>query len=492
MKFKLKFFFKDIFLTYIAEFIVLASFFIIYKLIANNFGPEGVGEYSLIKKVFSFFLPITFLGLGVGITRCIAITKDKAERVDHLKIGLIMVFISTSIFLIFINIFKENFAKIFFGTTEYVNLVFPFSIFLIGVVFHMLVYSYFRGYLLIKFFNFFQIINLAIVPIVILVFLKDITIENFIFLIGISTFIIAFIFSLYFIREFFTSIREEQFKNSFKKLVHYSFPRIPGNFALAGILSLSPIVAVHFATIEEVGYLSVSQSLLQVSSVVVAPLGLVLLPKISNLIAGGRQETIKENLNFLIGAVVQCSIFACFQLIIFSDFIIKYWLGPEFLPAVPIMRIIFCSIVFYTFYVSMRSILDATEIKPLNTINLFISLIIFTVVSFILLFLFIFFNPIISLAISFTFSLACLGILTYISIRKIYHGNILKDFKYVYIAVFVNILLGIITVLVKNSIVLDIFSLILFECILGIFYLLILWMLKMEWTKMFFKMIKPN
>jgi len=485
-------FFKDIFLTYIAEFINLAGFFVIYKLIANSFGPEGVGEYSLIKKVFSFFLPITFLGLGVGITRCISIAKDKEERIDYFKIGLIMVFISTSIFLVFINLFNESFAKIFFGGIEYINLIFPFSIFLIGLVFHMLVYSYFRGRLFVKIFNIFQIINLAIVPIIILVFLKNITIENLIFLIGISTFIIAFIFSLYFIKEFFVPIRKRQFKNSFKELVYYSFPRIPGNFALAGILSFGSIVAVHFATIEEVGYLSISQGLLQITSVMVAPLGLILLPKISNLISNGKQEIIKENLNFFIGAIIQCSIFACFQLIIFSDIIIKYWLGSDFLPAVPILRIVFCSIVFYTFYVSMRSILDAVEFKPLNTINLFISLIIFIVLSFILLFLFNFFNPIISLTMSFSYSLICLGILTYISIRKIYFENIFKDLRYIYIALLINILLGIITIIMKDLVIFNIFYLILFECILGLFYLLSLWILKMEWLKVFLRTIKAN
>lgn len=67
MKFKLRPIFKDISLTFITQAIVLVSFFFIYRLIAKNFGPEGVGEYSLIRRVLGFFLPLLLLGLGIGI-----------------------------------------------------------------------------------------------------------------------------------------------------------------------------------------------------------------------------------------------------------------------------------------------------------------------------------------------------------------------------------------------------------------------------------------
>ncbi|GAH59283.1 unnamed protein product, partial [marine sediment metagenome] len=63
MRFKLKPIFRDIFLTFIAEAIVLIGFIFIYRLIATNFGPEGVGKYSLIKKVIGFLQPLLLLGL---------------------------------------------------------------------------------------------------------------------------------------------------------------------------------------------------------------------------------------------------------------------------------------------------------------------------------------------------------------------------------------------------------------------------------------------
>lgn len=483
MKIKLKPFFKDISLTFIAEAIVLIAFFFIYRLIAKNFGPEGVGEYSLVKRVLGFLQPLLLLGLWVGLPRYIAMAEDKEQRSSYIKAGGLTVATATFVFLIFVNLFKDYFAKIFFGTTNYSNLVLPFSLFLAGLTLHTLIYSYFRGQLLTKAFNILQVINLALVPIGILIFFKDISIEKLISLIGISTFVIAFVFALYFIKEFFVPIKKWQFTNSLKELLHYSFPRFIAGFVYAAFLSLGPIFATHFASIQEVGYLSVSQSLLGVTGVAVAPLGLILLPKVSNMIAQKRTEEIKESLNYLIGATVQLSIFIFFQLIIFTDVIIKYWLGPEFINAIPIMRIIFGSIIFYLFCGAVGSILEASKVKPINLINSFISLGVFLITSGILLFLVKLFPPIISLSITFTSGMICLGILSYVSIRKIYFEKLNKDLNYLWTAISINIFLGSIAILTKSFIVSRFYYLIIFEILLGSIYLLILWVLKTDWLR---------
>ena len=483
MKFKLRPIFRDISLTFITQAIILLALFLIYRLIAKNFGPEGMGEYSLVKRVTGFLQPILLLGLGIGIPRYIAMSRDKEQRSNYIKAGGLMAVIFTFIFLIFINIFKDSFAKIFFGTTDYTNLVLPFSFFLAGLTSHALVYSYFRGRLFVKTFNLLQVINLALIPIGILIFFKGITIEKLITLLGVTTFVIALLFLLFFVKEFFTRTQKEQFKNSSKELLHYSFPRCIAYFVCAGLLSLGPIFAAHFATIKEAGYLSVSQSLLGAAGVAVAPLGLILLPKVSNLIVNGKENTIKENLNYLIGATIQCSIFICFQLIIFTDVIIKYWLGPEFVDAVPIMRIVFCSIIFYFLGGIVGNVLEASKVRPINLINVCVSLVAFLMISGVLLFLIKIFSPAISLSIAFTSGFVCLGILTYISIRKIYPEKLKKDLSYFWIAAGINILLGGVAMLTKSFIASRFYYLFTFEVLIGIIYLSILWLLKADWLR---------
>jgi len=216
---------------------------------------------------------------------------------------------------------------------------------------------------------------------------------------------------------------------------------------------------------------------------IISPLGVILLPKVSNMIAQKREQEIKENLNSLIGATIQLSIFVSFQLIIFTDVMINYWLGSKFLGAVPVMRIVFLSIFFYALYEATRNILDAAKVRPINTINLFISLGVFLIIASVLLFLVKFFTPIISLSISLTFATLCLGILTYISIRKIYPEKINKDLNYLWTAIVINILLGSIAILVKSFIISRFYYLVVFEILMGIIYLSILYLLKTEWIR---------
>ena len=483
MKFNLRPIFKDVSLTFFAQVIILVAFIFIYRLIARNFGADGIGEYSLVKKVIAFLQPLFLLGLGVGIPRYIAMSQDKNQISAYMKAGGSMVTIFTFILIIFINLFKDYFAKLFFGSIEYTNLVLPFSLLFAGLVLHALIVFCFRGKLLIKTFNSLQIINLAIVPIGILIIFKNITIERLIILIGVTTLIITFLFSLLLVKEFFIWIEKRQLKNSLKELFCYSFPRFIASFVYGGLMSLGPIFAAQFASIQEVGYLSVSQSLLGTVGVVSAPLGLILLPKVSNMITQKREGEIKENLNYLIGAVIQCSVFLCFQLIIFTDAIIKYWLGPDFIGAIPVMRIIFCSIVFFLFCGAVGSVLEASKVKPINLINLCISLGIFLIIAGILLFLVKFFSPIISLSIGFTSGLTCLGILTYFSIRKIYPEKLRKDLNYLWIAIGINISLGGVAMLAKPFIVSRFYYLAIFEILIGVVYLSILWLLKIEWLK---------
>ena len=482
MKSKLRPIFKDVSVTYIAQAVTLVAFLCIYRLIGKNLGPEGVGEYALARRVVALLSPFLLLGLGMGIPRYIAMSRNKEQRSAYMKVGLVVV-IFTLMFLIFMNLLKECFAKIFFGNIEYANLMLPLSFLLAGVILHGLVYSYFRGRLFVNTFNLLQVINLALVPLIILVLFKNITIDKLITLNGITTVIISLFFSSFFAKEFFIRIKILELKNSSKNLLRYSLPRIPSSLALSGFFSLGPIFAAHFASIEEAGYLSVSQTLLTIVGTTIAPLGVILLPKISSMIIQKRDEEIKENLNYLIGASIQISIFVSFQLIIFADAIIKYWLGSEFLDAIPVMRIASCSIFFYLFYRTVGSVLDASKIKPINTINLFISLGIFLTSSGILLFIIRLFSPIISLSIAFLSGLIFLGILSYISIRKIYPEKLSKDLKYFLIAIGINMIIGGIAISAKSFMLSRFYYLIMFEILIGIVYLLILWSLRMDWLR---------
>jgi len=76
-----------------------------------------------------------------------------------------------------------------------------------------------------------------------------------------------------------------------------------------------------------------------------------------------------------------------------------------------------------------------------------------------------------------------LGILSYVSVRKIYPEKLNKDLNYLWTAISINIFLGSIAILTKSFIVSRFYYLIIFEILLGSIYLLILWVLKTDWLR---------
>lgn len=483
MNFNIKPFFKDIFLTFAAEALVLASFFVTYRLIAGSYGPDGVGEYSLVKRVAGFLQPFLLLGLGIGLPRYIAIARDETQKRAYIKAGA--VFTAVGVFASFavINIFKTQFAEMFFGAGAYADFIFPFSLFLAGLVLHALVYSCFRGASRVKLFNSLQIINLALVPVLMFFILRYAGIGRVVGLIGAFTCAISLALFLFFCKEVLVPVGARRFFDSAKEMLVYSFPRFISSFVYAGLISLPPILAAHFASVKEAGYLSVSQSLLAVAGSAISPLGLVLLPKVSNMISQKREEEIKENVGYLIGAAVQCSIFICCQMVIFADVIINYWLGPGFSSAVIIARIVFLSMVSYFVCGCIGNILEASKVKPINLFNLLASFFVFSILSGLMLFVYKIFSPAVSLSIAFSCGMILLGALTYAAVRKIYPDDNKKDGGYFISAVAINAVIALATIFAKPVLAASLFFFAGFEIVAGLLYLAALWAVKIDWIR---------
>lgn len=474
-------FIRKVGITFIVQGIVLLSFFLIYRLVAKNYGPDGVGEYSLVKRALGFLQPLLFLGLEIGIPRYIAMSSPP-QRGLYLKAGFLSVVFLTLIASIPVVFIPDFFARIFFGSAQYSDFAVPFALFLAGFNIHALICCYFQGRLWIGRYNFLQLINLAVVPVAVLIVLNQLSLSAAILAMGVVNIILSLSFIPYLIRDLFSRASSGNFRQSFRDLINYSIGRLPGDFILAGMLSLSPIFAAHFITLAQVGYLSIGQSLVAAIGAIAAPLGTVLLPKVSNMIAAGRQESIRANVGLFISAILQLSVFVCFQMILVADLIVKFWLGEEFLAAVTVIRFSIFSAIFYFFYVSTRSVIDAISIKPINTINLAVSFTLFTAANGLAALLSGLVDMATAMNLAFAFGVVCLGSMTYRSIRELYPQKNNEDVFSTVTAVAINLILAV-TVIAAKPFICSIFALLAFEAVMGIAYLLFLFLIKINWVR---------
>jgi len=111
------------------------------------------------------------------------------------------------------------------------------------------------------------------------------------------------------------------------------------------------------------------------------------------------------------------------------------------------------------------------------------SFFLFLILSGLMLFVYKIFSPAVSLSIAFSCGMILLGLLMYVAVRKIYPDKLSKDLNYLLVAIGINALLGCMAISIKAFIISRFYYLIIFEILIGLSYLLILWLLKTDWLR---------
>lgn len=406
---------KDYIITFLTEFIVLASGILVYKLAANILGKEGFSEYALSRRTVSLIQPALLIGLGVGIPRYIAYASSSpnSKKPDAYFVGgLTTLVLVVLIFTFILNLFKNNLAFLIFGSSNYVYLMFPINLMLLGTILHAACYSYFRGKLLMFKANSLQFINMGIVPPFVFLIGKDI--RQILSISGLLWVIISTIFLISIIKNL--AFKDANIFSAAKELIFYGLQRVPGDFGIAALLTLPAIFTAHITGVREAGNVAFGVSILNMIGSIFAPIGLILLPKASQIIANKDFKLLGYYIRKILKTTFFLTALGVVFFEVFASEIINLYLGRTFSDLVLPTRIIMIAGLAYTVYVSMRSIIDAYYVKAINTLNIFLSLLLFLLLSGIVV---LFIKNYIYIVCSFVIALFSLGSLTLLEIRKL-------------------------------------------------------------------------
>lgn len=336
-------------------------------------------------------------------------------------------------------------------------------------------------------------IGIGVLPVALLISIPGCTVRLLIGLTGLGLCAMTAVFVVPIVRRVLLHWPRGQIRTSAKELLRYSLPRVPGDFAMMALLGVGPVLAAHYAAMREVGYLSAGQSLLWLMTVSVTPLGIVLLPRISNLLAQGKEQVVRENLNDLLSATMHLSIFLVVQIVIFLDVAVRFWLGDEFVEGVPIMRVVVLALPFHLVYVAMRSPIDAAVVKAVNARNLIASLAVFLVAAVAALLCRRMISPALGLGIAVTAGFCVLGFLTCLSAKRVY--DIGLSFKSLLPVIPLTSVLGVAAWALKSFLlpgVAGIIQLAVFELCLLAIYVFLLDRCQIEWPGKFLDKISVH
>jgi O-antigen/teichoic acid export membrane protein len=364
--------------TMLTEFFVTVCGILLLKLAATMLGPVGFGEYTLSRRAVGLlYLPLV-MGLGIAAPRYIAITRagalekfsESAFATATLTAGLLPIMAVA----LLLNIVPAWGAFVLFGTSDLTHLVPPATIALAGIALHSMVYAIYRGRSEMGLANTMQLVNLGLIPVGVFS-LGMSRAESVLAATGAGWLMVSGVALLHVLyRERggwrgFASMREH-----LALLLRFGIPRVPGEFALVGLFALPSLIAVRAHGVVAAGQFSAALSVLTMMSGAFAPVGLVLLPRASAQAATGDLVGLRKLvLRILGGGILLATLGVIVAELLIPPFI-RWYFGPAFLPAIPIFRACILGTIPYVVYILMRSILDALDVKAINSRNLIITL----------------------------------------------------------------------------------------------------------------------
>ena len=238
----------------------------------------------------------------------------------------------------------------------YSNYFWYYFLFSFGISAQFMTYALYRGYMNMVGANIFQFIGTAIIPII--VFSLVTTIYNGLFWVGFTaTSVMIFSFLL---RNRGIHLGRISLKHS-KRLIVYGIERIPSFLSQFILLAGVPIFIAQTVNFESVAYFNSSLSLVRLALLIINPLGMVLLPRIANMIAGKSMGDVQSLLKILLTAGIVFSLLGTIYIFLFAPIILEFWLGEVSDVGVLILRFSILALPFYTFAGLTRSPIDAVS-----------------------------------------------------------------------------------------------------------------------------------
>ncbi|MFH1731243.1 MAG: lipopolysaccharide biosynthesis protein [Planctomycetota bacterium] len=378
-------FIRDLILTQATAALTVAGLIVVTRLLAKGLGAELFGVYALGRRVTMMAIPLATVSAGVSITRYVAQAEDEWSRLRFLVAGLILAVLPCALIAVVAAGLAPQVSAIVFGAAQYAPVCRAWAVMLVGYALYTVSFSLYRGSGRIGTANLWQLGVVVLCPIVAsAVLARRGEVAPIVFVMGAAYYAVLLPLGANMLRGFRSSREGLRVGSALAPLVRYGAPRIPGSFALYGLFVIGPLLAPHFLSLKESGYLVVGQSLLVIVEGGLSAFTVVLLPKVSRLVAEKRDEFIRERVGNLLAFVFHCGLFAMLHLALWSDQIVWGWVGSEYAPAVPVVRIFAVVTLPYATFMMCRPVIDAVEEKAVNTLNLLVSLVLAAVLCFVL------------------------------------------------------------------------------------------------------------
>lgn len=354
---------RDYAITFAAEALVVVSYLIVFRLVAQHLGATGFGEYSLARRTLALLVPLGMIGADVGITRFISFApRGGGSGPDYTAAGTLVIgsgMVAISILLVALH---TQLAQLFYGSTGYVHLIWPLPLLLLGSGSSIVAFAALRGEMRMGTAAMIMVLNQAVVPLVAVLVggpawvVLDITGAGWLAV------------SSCFILVAGVSISGGLIQRT-RELFAFGLPRIPGDVLQLALFSVPGIVVAHVADIRVAGVVAFVLAALRMIGSMLTPVSYVLLPVASRLVASSSYAELDRQVRTVVFVTATILVAGTVVVEVGADRIVAAYLGSGFGSTVPVLRLLMLGALPFGLYAALRSVIDAHHHRAINSRN---------------------------------------------------------------------------------------------------------------------------
>jgi O-antigen/teichoic acid export membrane protein len=363
--------------TFLAEGLVIGSYLLAFKLIAAYAGTQGFGEYSLSRRTLSLLMPLVVLGADLGIARYVSYAEEEksGKSPGYAAASLILLAAGVAAVSVVLLVAAGFWSQVFFGSERYASLVLALPVLLGGGGLHAVAYGYLRGLHRIQAANVLMAVNMGLVPLAAIVLFHT-SVAWILYAMGIG-WTIASGLALVRLRFNFTGIKER-----LREMTRFGIPRMPGDFFSLLLFAMPGILIAQAADIRVAGIVAFGVAAVSMIGSGLTPVSFLLLPAAARLLAAGKVRQLRTEVIEVVGLTLAGTLIVVVLLEVFAGPIVNIYLGPSFSSGVNILRLTLIGALPWAAYVTLRSVIDAHHVRPINARNLAISFLFALVLAF--------------------------------------------------------------------------------------------------------------
>ena len=363
--------------TFLSEGIVIGSYLLAFKLIAAYSGTQGFGEYSLSRRTLSLLLPLVVLGADLGIARYVAYAEEEksGKSPGYAAASLIVLTAGVAAVSLVLLVGAGFWGHVFFGSESYTRLVLAMPVLLAGSGLHSVAYGYLRGLHRIQAANVLMAVNMGVIPLAAIVLFHG-TVDWILYAMGIGW---TFVSSIALVRLPFSLAG---IKDRLREMARFGIPRMPGDFFSLLLFAMPGILIAQAADIRVAGIVAFGVAAVSMIGSSLTPVSFLLLPAAARLLAAGKVRQLRTEVIEVVGLTLAGTLIVVVLLEVFAGPIVSIYLGPSFSTGVDVLRLTLLGALPWAAYVTLRSVIDAHHVRPINARNLAISFLFALVVAF--------------------------------------------------------------------------------------------------------------